>query len=223
MPGQRPATTRCQKIPGGWWHTSCHDASPASISRTTLDRRGPMRPLCRWTCESHSPVGSPGGALRSYRYPLLTVSVASGASFSSQGKGASTMATPKVLIAGAGLGGLCLAQALRRHEIDVAVFERDASPWDRPQGYRLHIDADGVDALYHALTPELYQLFDATAMKPLPFTTVVDTNLAIQRRQTSDEHGSTETHAFRERPSHVNVHRATLRQILLTGLENIVQ
>jgi 2-polyprenyl-6-methoxyphenol hydroxylase-like FAD-dependent oxidoreductase len=77
----------------------------------------------------------------------------------------------KVLISGAGLGGLCLAQTLRRHDVDVDVFERDKSPWDRPQGYRLHIDSDGVNALYQSLTPELYKLFDATSMKPRPFTT----------------------------------------------------
>jgi phytoene dehydrogenase-like protein len=40
----------------------------------------------------------------------------------------------KVLVIGAGLGGLCLAQTLRKAGVDVLVFERDASPWDRPQG-----------------------------------------------------------------------------------------
>ena len=63
------------------------------------------------------------------------------------------MTTFKVLIVGAGLGGLCLAQTLRRHDVEVEVFERDTSPWDRPQGYRLHIDSDGVNALYQSLTP----------------------------------------------------------------------
>jgi len=132
------------------------------------------------------------------------------------------MATFKVLISGAGLGGLCLAHALRRHDVDVAVFEGDESPWNRPQGYRLHIDSDGVNALYQSLTPELYTLFDATAMKPLPFTTIVDTKLAIQRRLPSDEHGSTHEHASHGLPSHVNVNRATLRQILFTSLEDRV-
>ncbi len=124
------------------------------------------------------------------------------------------MAQLKVLISGAGLGGLCLAHTLRRHDVDVDVFERDTSPWDRPQGYRLHIDSDGVDALYQSLTPDLYTLFDATSMKPLPFTTIVDTNLAIQRRLPSDEHGSTHAQSSHGLPSHVNVNRATLRQIL---------
>ncbi len=133
------------------------------------------------------------------------------------------MAKLKVLIAGAGLGGLCLAQSLRQHDVDVEVFERDTSLWDRPQGYRLHIDSDGVNALHQSLTHELYQLFDATSMKPLPFTTIVDTKLVVQNRLPSDEHGSTQVSSSHELPSHMNVNRATLRQILFTGLEDIVQ
>ena len=132
------------------------------------------------------------------------------------------MAKLKVLIAGAGLGGLCLAQALRQHDVEVEIFERDKSLWDRPQGYRLHLDSDGVNALSQSLTPELYKLFDATSMKPLPFTTIVDTKLAIQNRLPSDEHGSTQIDSSHELPSHLNVNRATLRQILFTGLEDIV-
>ncbi len=132
------------------------------------------------------------------------------------------MANLKVLIVGAGLGGLCLAQALLQYDIDVEIFERDTSFWDRPQGYRLHIDSDGVNALYQSLTSELYNLFDATSMKPLPFTTIIDTNLAVQIRRSSDEHGSTQVHSSHDLSSHMNVNRATLRRILFTGLENIV-
>jgi 2-polyprenyl-6-methoxyphenol hydroxylase-like FAD-dependent oxidoreductase len=133
------------------------------------------------------------------------------------------MSTFKVVIAGAGLGGLCLAQALRRRNIEVEVFERDRSPWDRPQGYRLHLDLDGISALHQSLTPDLYRLFDATSMKALPFTTIVDTALAVQRRVPDDEHGSTQEHSSHGLPAHMNVNRATLRQILLTGLDDVVR
>ena len=128
----------------------------------------------------------------------------------------------KVLVAGAGLGGLCLAQSLRRHDIDVEVFERDKSPWDRPQGYRLHLDSDGVSALHQSLSADAYRLFDATSMKALPYTTIVDTDLAVLRRLPSDEHSSTQDHKSADLPAHVNVNRATLRQILFNGLEDRV-
>jgi 2-polyprenyl-6-methoxyphenol hydroxylase-like FAD-dependent oxidoreductase len=59
-------------------------------------------------------------------------------------------------------------------------------------------------------------------MKPLPFTTLVDTNLAIQHRMSSDEHGSEHVDSSHGLLPHVNVNRATLRQILLTGLEDII-
>ncbi|WP_367889896.1 NAD(P)-binding protein [Neorhizobium galegae] len=59
------------------------------------------------------------------------------------------MSKLKVIIAGAGLGGLCLAQILRRADVEVEIFESDSGPWDRPQGYRLHIDRDAAAAVHH--------------------------------------------------------------------------
>jgi hypothetical protein len=53
----------------------------------------------------------------------------------------------KVIIIGAGTGGLCLAQGLQSSGIGVEVFERDRTPIDRLQGYRLSINAQGSRAL----------------------------------------------------------------------------
>jgi 2-polyprenyl-6-methoxyphenol hydroxylase-like FAD-dependent oxidoreductase len=44
------------------------------------------------------------------------------------------MNTLRVAVAGAGLGGLCLAQGLLRADADVTVYERDASLASRRQG-----------------------------------------------------------------------------------------
>ncbi len=47
----------------------------------------------------------------------------------------------RVVVAGAGLGGLCLTQGPLRAGCAVQVFERDTSPDARRQGCRLHLDA----------------------------------------------------------------------------------
>jgi 2-polyprenyl-6-methoxyphenol hydroxylase-like FAD-dependent oxidoreductase len=127
----------------------------------------------------------------------------------------------KVLIAGAGLGGLALAQMLKNAGIDVHVFERDASPWERSQGYRLHIDADGVGGVSAALPPHLLALFEATSMRALPYTTMVDSDLVLRKRIPIDTYSHTEHHIAAGMATHVNVDRAILRQILLTGLDEI--
>jgi 2-polyprenyl-6-methoxyphenol hydroxylase-like FAD-dependent oxidoreductase len=64
-----------------------------------------------------------------------------------------------VLIVGGGIGGLCLAQGLKKHGVPFTVFERDPTPDYRPQGYRLRINSDGYDALEAALSEELMVAF----------------------------------------------------------------
>lgn len=60
----------------------------------------------------------------------------------------------KILIIGAGLGGLALAQGLINAGFNVCVFERDESPTSRLQGYRISIRTLGMRALAALLTPE---------------------------------------------------------------------
>ncbi|MBI3237112.1 MAG: FAD-dependent monooxygenase [Chlamydiales bacterium] len=64
------------------------------------------------------------------------------------------MQNPSILIIGAGLGGLALAQGLIRAGFDVSVFERDLNPISRAQGYRISIRSLGMAALTALLTPE---------------------------------------------------------------------
>ncbi len=45
--------------------------------------------------------------------------------------------TPHVLIIGAGIGGLFLAQFLRKRGVSFEIFERDASASARGQGWAL--------------------------------------------------------------------------------------
>ncbi|MFI5958980.1 FAD-dependent oxidoreductase [Cryptosporangium sp. NPDC051539] len=128
-----------------------------------------------------------------------------------------------VLVVGAGLGGLTLAQSLRGRGIRVSVFERDASPWDRPQGYRLHLDADALNAAREVLPEGLRDVFEATAQYTEPFTTILGTDLSVLKRLPShDEHGRGVWPEHDGAPTHANVDRATLRQLLLAGLDDVV-
>ena len=60
----------------------------------------------------------------------------------------------KILIIGAGLGGLALAQGLVKAGFHVEIFERDENPASRPQGYRISIRSLGINALSALLKPE---------------------------------------------------------------------
>ncbi len=126
----------------------------------------------------------------------------------------------RVLVIGAGLGGLCLAQGLRKAGVDVAVYERDAGLSVRTQGHRIHIDSRGEQALRECLPPSLYELFLATRGQPSKGITVfriVDGQLQEASTQPFPESGSDE---FITVGSAVD--RLTLRQILLAGLDDSV-
>ncbi|MFI1919226.1 FAD-dependent oxidoreductase [Nocardia sp. NPDC020380] len=114
-----------------------------------------------------------------------------------------------VIIAGAGLGGLALAQGLRRAGIDYTVYERDAALDSRRQGYRLHLDSAAEHALQQTLPPELADRFHATSGTPRPRFTLLDRELRELFTQESDDIAYA-------------VDRLTLRRILLAGLEDSV-
>lgn len=121
-----------------------------------------------------------------------------------------------VIVAGGGIGGLCLAQALRKAGIAVTVFERDASPDARSQGYRLNVEPAGSAALKDRLPPELWRELVATAGDPGLGMGVFDEQLRLLMREdgVATEDPATSSHA---------VSRATLRRILLTGLDDVVR
>lgn len=70
-----------------------------------------------------------------------------------------------ILIAGAGLSSLLLAQSLLRASIPFLLFERDASMSFRAQGYRLRLSSQGLDAIESVLTPKGFQRFWDTCGK----------------------------------------------------------
>jgi 2-polyprenyl-6-methoxyphenol hydroxylase-like FAD-dependent oxidoreductase len=116
----------------------------------------------------------------------------------------------RVAIAGAGLGGLCLAQGLARAGAEVTVYERDATLDSRRQGYRLHVDARAGLALQRCLPPDLFDAFLATCGQPGRCFTVLSERLRVLHRVSGDP----ATDPMAPASLSTSVHRQTLREIL---------
>jgi 2-polyprenyl-6-methoxyphenol hydroxylase-like FAD-dependent oxidoreductase len=121
-----------------------------------------------------------------------------------------------VIVIGGGIGGLCLAQGLKRNGVSVAVYERDQSPDARLQGYRLNIEPAGSQALHACLPTDLWNLLIATAGDPGSRMGVFDEQL---NELMQEDESSPTANPVR---SHHAVSRSILRQILLAGLDEIV-
>ncbi|WP_284118677.1 FAD-dependent oxidoreductase [Acinetobacter seifertii] len=126
-----------------------------------------------------------------------------------------------ISIIGAGLGGLCLAQMLKRADIAFDVFERDSAPNSRTQGYRIRIDAAGQRALAASLPESLYTLFRETAS----IAASTGQFLTPQLERTLEERipESWRSNTDKENPikdEDLRVNRQTLREILMTGIED---
>lgn len=124
-----------------------------------------------------------------------------------------------VLIVGGGIGGLALAQGLRKHGITVAVYERDRRRDDRVDRYRLAINPAGSRSLRACLPDRHWQAFIGTAGRPgggfgflgTDLRTLVLVEDAVMYPDDPDP-------AERAYP----VDRHTLRGVLLDGLDDTV-
>src|SRR3954463_13656806 len=127
-----------------------------------------------------------------------------------------TPTSPRVLVIGAGTGGLALAHGLLRAGIDVQVFERDALRTDGLHGYRVGIDPDGSRALPALLPAELYDTFVATkARDPKYFNMLTEDLKEVLSMEIPASTDPVE--------SEKSISRMTLRQVLLTGLDDVVE
>ncbi|HWF46015.1 MAG TPA: FAD-dependent monooxygenase [Bryobacteraceae bacterium] len=121
-----------------------------------------------------------------------------------------------VAIIGGGIGGLCLAQGLKKAGISVAVYERDESVSSRPQGFRIHIDPQGSTALHQCLPENLWRIFDTTGGDFGQGFSVATEQL--QELLSIRAAGGPVDPIARHR----SISRITLRRVLLAGLEEIV-
>jgi 2-polyprenyl-6-methoxyphenol hydroxylase-like FAD-dependent oxidoreductase len=120
-----------------------------------------------------------------------------------------------VNIIGAGIGGLCLAQGLHRDGIAAAVYEkgpRRADPhWF--QGYQIHINPSGSRALQDCLPPTVWETLIAASCVPnAGFQVLTEQMKEIAFVEPEVMNGT----------SHVPIVRSTLREVLLEGLDGIV-
>jgi len=125
-----------------------------------------------------------------------------------------------VVIIGGGIGGLTLAQGLKKSGVSVAVYERDRTRTDRVQGYRVHINSTGSLALHECLPAPLFETFTRTCGRPTDgfrfVTEQMKVLLALDRLNAPSRFGGDGVAQQR------SVSRITLRQVLLSGLEDTV-
>ncbi|MFG3026753.1 FAD-dependent oxidoreductase [Streptomyces sp. NPDC048254] len=120
-----------------------------------------------------------------------------------------------VLIIGGGTGGMCLAHGLKKAGVSVAVYERHRTRRDGLFGYRVGIDPTGSRSLHECLPSQLFDTFVATCAKDPQHL-----NVWTQSMHT--------TAGFRlpDAKDHVNaersVSRSTLRQVLFSGMDDVV-
>ena len=122
----------------------------------------------------------------------------------------------KVLIIGAGTGGLCLAQGLKKDGVAVEVFERDHTPTDRLQGYRLSLNATGNRALRECLPDPVFNKLVQCSAQPSQRVSFQDHRLNRLLAVDLPHNGGDPLET--EHP----VSRTALRHVLLEGLGDIV-
>ena len=115
-----------------------------------------------------------------------------------------------VIIIGAGTGGLCLAHGLNQAGINVAVYERDRSRVDGLQGYRVGINEQGLASLKACLPLDLFATFLATCARTLGHFNILTERMTELLCVPIDDEALS---------GGKSVSRMTLRQVLLTGLE----
>jgi salicylate hydroxylase len=123
------------------------------------------------------------------------------------------------MIIGGGIGGLCLAQGLRQVGVAVTVYERSQARTDWLQGYRIHINPHGSRALHDCLPPAAWQRFLDTVSVDAGGFGFATEHMRDLLRFRGDEITSAGGPAER----HYGVSRISLREVLLSGLDDVVR
>ncbi|KAK3179782.1 hypothetical protein K4F52_008860 [Lecanicillium sp. MT-2017a] len=130
-----------------------------------------------------------------------------------------------ILISGAGLASLLLAQSLRRASVPFQIFERDSSVSFRAQGYRLRLSSEGLDAIETALGPEGFKTFWDQCGKTggSGFTSLnAKSNETLSSQPANPSKGPSESLSSREGKI-VGISRGEMRRIFMTGIEPYIK
>ena len=119
-----------------------------------------------------------------------------------------SLAIGHVVIIGAGLAGLGLAQGLKRNGIDFSIYERDPAVDYRAQGYRIKIFPDTIEHLKQLLSSELWEEFESSCAETVMGESTVNALTAnlISSRALAGVKPYT-------------VDRGVMRNVLIQGLE----
>ena len=120
----------------------------------------------------------------------------------------SSSAVGHVVIIGAGIAGLGLAQGLKRNGIDFSIHERDPAVDYRAQGYRIKIFPDTIGHLKQLLSSELWEEFENSCAETVMGESTV--NALTASLISSRALGGIKPYT---------VDRAVLRKVLIQGLE----
>ncbi|KAG8168477.1 hypothetical protein KVR01_001226 [Diaporthe batatas] len=126
-----------------------------------------------------------------------------------------------ILISGAGLASLLLAQSLRRSAIPFRVYERDASLKFRGQGYRLRLSDEGLDAIESVLGPEDFaRFYDKCGKTGGAGLTGLD---AVTGEPAESMLGGNRQELTSRDSKTVGIARGEMRQLFFEGLEDHVE
>jgi 2-polyprenyl-6-methoxyphenol hydroxylase-like FAD-dependent oxidoreductase len=123
----------------------------------------------------------------------------------------------RVAVIGGGIGGLTLAQGLRKYGIESRVFEKAKARTDYVQGFRLGVRDRGLQALAYCLPERLYQAVLETAGRAPAEALRLDEHL--EPIAAGDNPWPNRGDGHRQ----ISLSRITLRQVLLDGLDGVVR
>ena len=138
-----------------------------------------------------------------------------------------------ILISGAGISSLLLAQSLLRASIPFLIFERDSSISFRAQGYRLRLSSEGLNAIESVLGPDGFQRFwdkcgktEGGGFATLDATTGLKISKAAKdgnREETGDKKARGPPESFASRNGKiVGISRGDMRKFFVSGCESFV-